>query len=605
MHQRLNTRRNQKTLQDRIAGAPVYHRSRGSHNEETRAIDLTQPNQTRFSQGFTVAIQNLFAKPEQETQPRITGEHILALLLLGLTFFVRITNLSFNTLHLDEAIYTTVGEDVLAGVFKQGAIQWIFGSYWYPIMASLADTVAGTAGLRILSAVLMTVAAFFVYLIGLRLFSGQAGLWALFLFGLSGISLNLGQHAVYDALGVPLLAVTLYLLIRAVQQPDRQQIYLQWAGVIFSLCVLAKYIALLLLPALLMAVFMLHIYYGRGIWAFFRNLSWQSFIVPMLLILGIYAAIYRTELQIVLTGQFASQNEDRLVIFRDTIEQIGIPVLATGLGVIAVIQKAVKRLSVKRPGLFLLFILTFPLLLLFTLAMPTYHLVTANVRALWKHNVYTLVFLAPLAGYGVSQLISGLRTMTGGRLMLLRTVGALATAIGLFWFMMNAVRQNVAFHHSWPNNEGVIEHLRALNVTPETKVLSSSYAIYEYYFDFGVNDRQTWSNVWYTEYGDLRGTEAVQQAIQDCAFDLAILDNFYAPEWSGTLAAQLQQVGYVISYSTTEMLAEGTPIVTNVYVSPGDGCLGQASQDQTLLNTSVDSAVLGQDSFVLSDIPTF
>ncbi len=570
MREHVETPPAKRTLQERIADRVELANTPTSRLFNT--LMTSARTILRNHAGFTAAIQSLFAKPEQDTQILITGEHLLGVLLVGIVFFIRVTNLTFNTLHLDEAIYVTVGEDALSGVFQQGASSWMFGSYLYPITATLIDQIVGEPGIRILSAVLITIAAYFVYLITSHLFDRQSALWALFVFGLAGVSINLGQHGVYDAMGVPLLAITLYCLIRAVQETHQPRMYLEWAGVSFSLSVLAKYIGILMLPALLGVMFALHLYYGRKLLGFFSHIPWQSFFIPVLLILGIYAAFYFDELREVFTGQFASQPEDRLAIIVEIVPQIGVPISLAVIGVFFGFRNYAARPGHKHPKLSLVLLALFPLLLASFLAMPLYHLFTGNIRSLWKHDVYTLGFLAPLAGYGLTRFIQYLRSLAGERGIILRGLGAVLTALMLFWFVLDSIRQNSAFHHSWPNNQRVIEYMREQNLTSQTRVLSSSYAIYEYYFDFGVDDRQTWSNVWYTEYGNLSGTEAIQQAIQECAFDIAILDTYYAPELSYSLAVQLQEAGYAIVLSELGTLADGSEAMTNVYVLPEGEC---------------------------------
>jgi len=137
----------------------------------------------------------------------------LFLALLGIIVLVRLTHITYNTLFVDEAIYATVGQDVLQGVFKQNATTFMFGSYLYPTVAAIASDIGGVVGLRGLSALLSTVTAVFVYLTTLRLFGKQAALWAMAIFGLTGISISLGQLAVYDSLAAPLVAASLYCLV--------------------------------------------------------------------------------------------------------------------------------------------------------------------------------------------------------------------------------------------------------------------------------------------------------------------------------------------------------------------------------------------------------
>lgn len=572
----METQERKKTLQDRIhaaqAAAQQEAQKRLSRASRTNPLSLTRAAQTIFRQAprFTAAIQSLFLKSEDNAQVVITWDYLLAALLFAVIFAIRATNWDFNTLHLDEAIYATVGEDVLSGVYQQGALQWMFGSYLYPAAAALANNLAGLAGLRILSAALSTAAAVFVYLTALRLFNSHAALWALFIFGLTGISINLGQLAVYDMLGVALLALTLYCLVLAVQKPESETPYFEWAGVAFSLSVLAKYIGILLLPALILVVMALHLVYGGRLWAIFAGIPWLSFAAPILIILGIYTALHVDDLQIVLSGQFANQPENRLTIIGSVLEQIGVPLVFALLGTAFGIRRVFAVPNARRRKLVILVLV--PVLFAAVLALPLYHVVTANIRSLWKHNVYALVLLAPLAGYGLAAVLQSLRSFVGSHNRLLKVGGAVLTAAAIFWFLTSAVRQNANFRHSWPNSHDVIAYLRLQTITPETRILSSSYAVYEYYFDFGTQDRATWGSVWYTEYGELSGREAIQRAISECAYNVAVIDNYYAPELAYELERQLQQAGYAVSFSDMEQLADGSGIITNVYTLPDGEC---------------------------------
>src|SRR5258706_15739508 len=125
---------------------------------------------------------------------------------MTLIFLVRVTNIQYNTLFVDEAIYSNLGEETLQGVFIQAGTGWIFGSYLYPSTAAIANKLGGVVGFRLYSAVLVTIAAWFVYLAARQVFDRQAALWTLLLFGLTGVSISLGQFAVIDVMCVPLLA---------------------------------------------------------------------------------------------------------------------------------------------------------------------------------------------------------------------------------------------------------------------------------------------------------------------------------------------------------------------------------------------------------------
>jgi hypothetical protein len=187
---------------------------------------------------------------------------------------------------------------------------------------------------------------------------------------------------------------------------------------------------------------------------------------------------------------------------------------------------------------------------------------------MWKHNVYTLALLSPLIGYGVAELVEIIRSRQGNAARGLRLVGAALTIILLLWFVISSARQNSDFQASWPDNTPVIDFMRAHGINENSRILSSGYAIYDYYFDLGVYDRPVWSNIWYTEYGDLKGEEAVRQGIQDCIFDMIVLDNYWAPEYGGELMNFVQSAGYVQQYSVSEQISAGDTIITNIYFPP-------------------------------------
>jgi hypothetical protein len=353
------------------------------------------------------------------------------------------------------------------------------------------------------------------------------------------------------------------------QNPARQKTFLTWAGILFSLSVLTKYIGLLALPGLLLVMLALHLYEERDPLAFITKVPWLSFFIPIVIILGIYGAFYFRDLQEVMTGQFASQPASRTVILIEIVHAVGVPILFAFIAMPMLVQKAFTRLHANHPALLVLFLGSLPLLLFAICSLPLYHLITANTRSLWKHLVYCLVFVAPLAGLGIGHLLEYVRSMSGKTSTRLRLVSAGVTALGMFWFVGNALQQNADFHTSWPNSQGVIAFMQGQKLTAQSKVLSPSYAIYDYYFKFGVKDNRVWSNVWYTEYATLAGVEAVKKAIQDCTYDMVVWDDYYAPELKGILEPLVQQAGYAVKYTVSETLSTKTNLGMRVYLPAG------------------------------------
>src|SRR5258708_27684241 len=198
-------------------------------------------------------INERVGRTANDIQIRVSLEYFLFTFLVSVIFLVRVVNLTYNTLFLDEAIYANVRHDISMGIFTRGLLSWGAGSYLYPIMAGFADKFRGVVGIRLLSAVMTTIGAVFIYLAARQMFGKHAGLWAMLIFGVTGVSINLGQFGVYDLPSVMFLPATLYCLVTAAQLRGRKEtIYLLAACGCFTVAVLGKYIGFLYLPALML-----------------------------------------------------------------------------------------------------------------------------------------------------------------------------------------------------------------------------------------------------------------------------------------------------------------------------------------------------------------
>lgn len=535
-------------------------------------INSTKANLQQRHKTLSATILNVFLQPRQHSQWLITAEHGLFALLLSLVFVVRVTNLRFNTLHLDEAIYTNLGQAALAGDFDQEATRWLSGSYLYPIVANLAARIGGVVGLRALSAVLLTLAALFVYLTVRRIFDYRSALFALFVFGFTGISIDLGQYAVNDAMGVAFLAAALYCSTCAVVYLAEANTYLVWAGLAFSLSVLAQYAVILALPGLMFVMLILYLYRGRSFLSFLTEVPWGSFIVPVGTILGFYVAFYRNDLGEALTRALVTQPQNRGTLTLQILRDIGVPLLFALIAIPIIAQKAANHVRNRQLMTSIQFVLCLPGLIVAINLILIYHVVTANARALWTHEIYVLVFLAPLAGFGVAASIEYLRSLQGEKAIRVRLLGAALTLIASFWFVINAWHQNADFHTSWPNNQRVIDYIQRL--PPTSQVLSPSRAIYDFYTVVGKSGYQVGRNRLQPGTINAEDQRTISRAIQDCAYGLVVLDDYYAPELSNTLETLVRQAGYKIVFAASETLSTNVTVNTHVYIPIDNNCKG-------------------------------
>ncbi len=491
-----------------------------------------------------------------QVHSRISLEVGLAVLLLGLTLAVRVTNLNYNSLFVDEAIYATVGREVLAGKDLQAASAWMFGSYFYPAAAALSNNIAGVIGMRGLSAILSTTAALFVFITTRQLFGIKPALWALLLFGLSGASISVGQFATYDVMGLPFLAIALFCIVSAALT-RHQTTYLLAAGAAFSLSFLGKYIAILYLPTLVYIGFVLFVAQRKPI----RPLA-SRFLPVVIAVIGAYVLYFLFDLGEVFSGKHSTDIVDRLVVLRVILEEIGPAILAAGFGAFFI----PRRLLGSFPGRMAraLTIAALVGVLLSALALPAYHLVSSNFRALEKHAVYALIFLAPLAGNGIAAVVA--RLQRTGRS---RVFGAVVTVAGLIWFVNYSLDRNWSFQNGWPDVSGAIEYLRQKGVSPDDLVLASGSAIYEYAFNFDIwSSRNVWFSTWYMEYKEFEGVDAMKLAILEHAVDYVVLDDYYTPEMNQVLEPVLEAAGYWQDFQQTVELGNGDPIRIRVFLPP-------------------------------------
>ncbi|WP_119072770.1 ArnT family glycosyltransferase [Aggregatilinea lenta] len=522
------------------------------------------------------SVDGLLTYANVRQQARLKPERILLIALLLLTLALRVTHINYNTLFVDEAIYATLGHEVMNENFSQNAPSWMFGSYLYPYIVGVADELGGVVAIRLLSALLSMMAVVFVYLTAKSIFGEMAALAAVLIFGLTGPSISLGQQAVIDALSMPLLAMALYLIITAALTPDRERQYLVAAGIAFTLSFLAKYISVLLLPALFGVWVVLHIFDGKSLWKIFTGFKWIWFVLPVALIAGIYGAVFSAELREVFKAENATQIATRLDVVNTVVQEIGIGVVLALLGLALVLVEAYRAIRPVAPATRraqIRFRIQFVLIALgmtgALFSMQLYHFATANIRSLWKHDVFTLVFLAPLAGYAIVRLIRYAQTVSGSNARERRMFIAAVLFTTSVLFVNNAQNMNWSYQYSWPNASRTVRFLKTLDLSRDSFVMAAGSTVYEYYLQLRGDNRTLWFSMWFMEYQGTFGEQAIRSAVGNCALEVVILDDYYSPEWNPVLIPLLDQAGYQMVFSDLQVLSFGDPIGTRVFL-PGD-----------------------------------
>ncbi len=477
---------------------------------------------------------------------------ILLLALLALIFGIRVSNLHYNTLFVDEAIYATLGRYGIPHLIDQNVLTWIYGSPFYPILIGAINFLVGEVGIRAFSALASGVAGLLVYRMTAQIFHVEAALWALLIFGMSAVSINLGQFAVHDSLAVPLLAGSLYCLVRAsTSSPAAEQRYLLAAALWFVLAALTKYAGALYLPALCSMALILYLRQKRSL----RPLL-KSFLIPALLLPAVYVWINYESLRSLFAGSYGIRNGERLDILWAIWAEIGVITLLALAGIGRMIRRAIKSRAHTSPRRLALWALIVTCFLLMLFAAPLYHLITGNQHSVWKHTAYTLLFLTPFAGHLCAVVVARVRMWSGASLPGIRIIGALL-GIAIVLFSLNtSLERNWGFQHSWPNAAGVVTYLRNEGLGRQQRLLAEGAQIYDYYLPLesrpdAIND------TWYFSYGGLEGIDAMRAALNDHWFDYVVFDGYYTPAVGDQLAPTPQAGGYRPGEEETQFLSAG------------------------------------------------
>lgn len=487
-------------------------------------------------------------------------EQVIFVVLCAALVLVRTANLRYNTLFVDETFYILIGRDAWAGAFQQYATSWSYGSYLYPLIAAGSDWLFGPMGVRGLSALLSLGAMIFVFLTTTRLYGIGAGLWAGLIFGASGVSINLGQFGVYDTVATPLAAAAFYCLVRAGGESGQaERRWLKTGALVFILATFAKYFVVLYLPALILIALEFYLVQRRSPRALVG--SFLGWVLPAL---AVYGLTFRGELSALFAGEYGMKSAPIWEVAQNMWIEIYIPVLlAIGGGLVAALTFLREHpRSRHEAALGIVLILGVATAIM---AGPIYHLISVNIQSAWKHTIYSLIFLAPLAGRFCDSVVVAVRDRPGTPRLTARASGMLVTILLVSFFVNYGLDRNWGFQQSWPNAEGTVTYLRGLDLPPDAPILAEGAQIYQYYLGRPETPRNTFQNTWYVEYGDLTGLAAMRAAIADHYYAAVVLDDYYTPGLREQLEPALRASGYTLSYEEQQTLSLPRSISIRVY----------------------------------------
>ena len=377
------------------------------------------------------------------------------LIILPVSFALRISNLNYNTPFLDEAQYIVLGRKVLAGHWQESdPFSWVGGMpLVYPPLSALFGAF-GIFGARFLNVLFGTMSVYLLYLFAARLHlsknqktNGIIGLVSASFLGIMTIPLYLSRLAIYDMPSFTFFLLGLIILQRAllIKKPLlwQQENGFFASSFFFLLSFLTKYTTFIFFPFILL-------------WAY--NASRKSGKVVLTRYLKYFAAILITGTLLYFSWRFdalshflkeqvgASKNQSLPIITQFT--KFSLPMLFPA--VLTILLFLSKR---KFPH-------PFTMLLIGAMVVPLIHLATNNIKAVNQQVFLSLIFLLPLSAYFFTYIWERFRLIGGFILPLF--------LITVFVISQNQLRQ---LETSWSNTQKIMDFLKSVT-TGHEKILS-------------------------------------------------------------------------------------------------------------------------------------
>ncbi len=465
----------------------------------------------------------IYINEKQITVNRNTVLYITTII----SFVLFITkDLEYNTAFIDEAIYATVGEEILRHSFWENAVSWMGGSYLYPLISALINREFGLKGIRLFSEICILFSGIISGKVGRYLGGRSVETITILLFYFTAVTLNVAQHATYDAPSILLTSLSFYFALVSRSRFKSKEIgFAILSGIAISIAILFKYVAILFLPLIALSLFVRE-----------KKLNFQSFTAAFLVIfgiVGIYLAFYYSDVVTYLTGSYSKEPAVILRIISEIFSHVGLFLICTFLSFyfyIAAFRRSgfsVKSiLNDEKNRTWLMVLLTVG-----GLTTISYHLFALNLRSMWKHMVFSVFFLAPLSAYVIFKIHHYVKSQQNQASFFVNISQLIATLITIFTITNLWVNfsKHWRYQRSWPSATKVIDFLQD-NMKPESRIFAEGSAVYKYHTFTGFEDPYAWSSTWYLEYKGKGGTEAMKQAISEQTFDYIIFNNYFTPD---------------------------------------------------------------------------
>ncbi|OGY26539.1 MAG: hypothetical protein A2Z42_01435 [Candidatus Woykebacteria bacterium RBG_19FT_COMBO_43_10] len=428
----------------------------------------------------------------------------LIILIILISFGIRVYNLNYNSPFLDEAQYIVLGKKVLAGHWQEAdPFSWVGGMpLFYPTISAIFSFF-GILGSRLFNVILGTVSVFLIYLFSKSLGLSNddkkneiIGLISASFLVVLAIPIYLSRLAIYDMLSFSLFLLGLVLLVHAtkIKNPEEMQMEtrLFLSATAFSLSFLAKYITIISFPFILIWT----LYYSKKLGKDRVLLFLNYFAAPLVIATAGYIVWNFPQLLHFIQDQASAPRNMSSEIITQFARYLALPAFFAVFGTLG--------LAIKRKW-FWVFTLTAAAVIT-----PAVHLVLNNFAAAHQHTFLSLIFILPLAGYFLANFFVNNRW-----------IGSVALIVVLGFSLGYSQAQLTQLQSSWPNTNSAMNYLKSTTSNHE-RVLSFEADVTK--LALKDLDERKITGVFEFKYKKLSGETAYQQALTDSFFDLVLFN---------------------------------------------------------------------------------
>jgi hypothetical protein len=434
-------------------------------------------------------------------------------------FLVRFLPNNDHSAYMDEVSQILAGRYLLEqrSVYAY-ILQWSYGSYLWPLVAGSMDILGGLAMVRAFTALcgaIMTLAtAVSAYHLSNRAWPERqrwfVGFGAGFLMAIMPTGIGLGNFGTYDALAGAAFMSGIALVF-PVEGRGRRSRLVAGSALLFS-AFLSKYVIAVYFPFICLYL----IFSGGSVKNAFSRIFW--FVGPLTLACAAYFAVFRADLLTLLSFSHTYNDlktDDPFLVYVWERPEIWLLAAIASFGW-AYATRRQKIVSLGGAGIILAFQLV---------ARPDYDF--------WKHSIYLVFFLSPLAALALVTMLTRLFTRTAANPAFsparkrLRLAGfSVVTILGLGIFLSASLTQADLLINFYPNLNPALPAIER-NVVGAQKVLTDDLALRYYLYPYIPTEAVT--DPFFINYQGKTGLEAYKTSVKDRYFDVIVLDGGIGP----------------------------------------------------------------------------